>query len=114
MNVSWRELIVLLRNDSVSSDVINEAIADSSTAGDLPDLIDDIVVKYLVTNDVSTRLNASLLIAKVFTRFRASLVPLLADTLSDGLLFSLDSLDLQRVGSERSNFLYSGKTSFVA
>mgnify|MGYP006180690809 CR=1 FL=1 len=96
MEVTWKDLIVLLRSNKNVS-VICEAIVEvlESDVTGLPDVFHVLVFEMLVSDELSTRTNAGELLERLGRNFAGVLSVLLCDSGTDGELLDLDDIEIQ-------------------
>lgn len=98
MDATWRDLLVLLRGKSCVG-VACEAIGDLAEQNIevLPDLFHEVVFDLLVSNVTHVRNNGSTLLRILCAQFSLVLTPLLSDSCTDGVLFTIDDINIPKV-----------------
>lgn len=98
MDSSWRDLLVLLRGNtcvSVTCEVISDLAEQNIEV--LPDLFHEVVFDLLVSNVSHVRLNGCMLLKLLCRQFAWVLKPLLSLSCTDGVLFTIDDIDITKV-----------------
>jgi hypothetical protein len=98
MDVSWRDLSVLLRskaNVEATTEAIVEVVAEN--VGTLPEIFHELCFNTLISKVGFERNNAAYLLYRLCSTYRRILCPLLLESDNDGALFSITEFDIEKI-----------------
>ena len=106
MNVSWRDLLTLLRGKSNITETC-EAVVDvlQEDLPSIPDVFHEVAFNFLNSKATHIRINGSKLLGTLVLAFSDLLEKLISESSSDGKLFDLSDINIMKIVSNEDAFL---------